>query len=623
MRLAQTSILIAALLTTAPFIAVAGSDGLSVSEINNQISATESQYHNVRQERQQFEEQLESKRSELEQARERNSALESERRSALEQMNRRYRELVDNPDLDISEVQKAYQEAVANARRNEQRVEELARDVASLRSNAERSQLREHSLQNQLATYEERLQLARVDRLLNEFNSTTQVRVSQEVTCERNETISQCEDRADLMAKQRASSRFLTGAFESLTESSTAMRNKDKVSPNVRVIGSRPVESGFTGGRQYSLNVDVELQGRMERAEVCNLLEIDARYCADNIQADNEGASDRGKKPSDEGVIHRVLVRSNVHNDQVILNGERHGSTPVELMLESGEYELAVNRRGYTSYSTTLRVGESKTYWANLQRLAYEFTPGEIIQDALGEYGDGPALVVIPSGSTRLGNLQRSSGDQQTVRTYEQAIPLAVAVTPVTVSQFRAFVERTGYVTTAEDGTGCHYLNGGDIVSDSAMSWESPGHSAADNMPVTCVSLNDAKAYANWLSRQSGASYRVPSSHEWEYAARGGTNTSYWWGNSIGAGRANCATCGTPWAGDSPSPVHTFAKNPYGLEDTVGNVWEWTQSNDSDVAAARGGAFNFAPALARVHTQLELYPTFSSNYVGFRVVRDE
>lgn len=623
MRLAQTSIMIAALLISAPLLAESEPDRLSVTEINNQISTIESQHHNVRQERQQFEEQLESKRSELSQAREQSSNLENERRATLERMNRRYRDLVDNPDLEISEVQKAYQDAVANVRRNEQRVEELSQEIASLRNNVERALLREHSLQNQLATYGERLQLARVERLLAEFNSTTTVQVEQEVTCERNETISQCEDRADLMAKQRASSYFLSAAFEKLTESSTAMSNKDKVSPNVRVIGSRPIENGFSGGHQYFLNVDVELQGRMERAEVCNLLDIDSRYCAENIQAGSEGASDRGKKLSDEGVIHRVLVRSNVFNDQVIVNGERHGSTPVELMLESGEYELIVNRRGFTSHSTNLKVNESKTYWAELQRLSYDFTPGEIIQDALGSDGEGPALVVVPSGSARLGNLQRASGAQQTVSTYEQKVPLAVSISPVTVAQFKAFVKDTGYVTTAEAGNGCHFLERGEITSDRAMSWETPGYNASEDMPVTCVSLNDAEAYTQWLSKLAGVSYRVPNAQEWEYVARAGTNSSYWWGNSIGAGRANCITCGTPWAGNSPSPVHTFAKNAYGIEDTVGNVWEWVKSENSDVAEARGGAYNFAPAFARVHTQLELFPEFSSNYVGFRVVRDE
>lgn len=623
MRLAQTSIMIAALLTSATLFAAQEREELSVAEINNQISTIESQYRSARDERHKLESELSAARERLAETREQSDVIERERRATLEQMNRRYRELVDDPTVDISEAQQAYQDAVRHEQSNAQRVADLSREVADLRVSAEQLQVREHSMQNQLATFNERLQIARVERVLSEFNARNQLRVDQEVTCERDETIAQCENRADLLAKQRASRSFLTGAFETLTESSQAAKNREAVTPDVRIVGSRPLSGGFSGGRQYQVSLEVELQGRITRPEVCSLLEIDPRYCADNIQAASEGASDSGKKPADESVLHRVLVRSNVFDDQVIINGDRYGSTPVEAMLQTGQYDVTVSRRGYTTNSTRLDVSRSQTYRVDLQRLTYDFSPGEIIQDAVGERGEGPAMIVVPSGNTRLGNLQRNSGDEQSVRNFEMAVPAAFSVTPITVAQFRVFVQDTGYVTTAEQGSGCRFLDDNGINSDSARSWESPGYEIADNFPVTCVSLQDAERYTRWLSRSTGQVYRLPSEDEWEYAARAGTNTHYWWGNSIGSGRANCVTCGTRRASEGPSPVHSFERNPFGLADTVGNVWEWTVAASSDAAVARGGAYNFAPVLARANAKLELFPAFNANYVGFRVLREE
>ncbi len=65
--------------------------------------------------------------------------------------------------------------------------------------------------------------------------------------------------------------------------------------------------------------------------------------------------------------------------------------------------------------------------------------------------------------------------------------------------------------------------------------------------PAINVSWEDAKAYVKWLSRETGKTYRLLSEAEWEYAARGGTETRYPWGNSVGSGNANCDGCGSRW----------------------------------------------------------------------------
>jgi formylglycine-generating enzyme required for sulfatase activity len=95
---------------------------------------------------------------------------------------------------------------------------------------------------------------------------------------------------------------------------------------------------------------------------------------------------------------------------------------------------------------------------------------------------------------------------------------------------------------------------------------------------VINVSWFDVMAYAKWLSQQTGQNYRLPTEAEWEYAARAGSNTKYWWGNDIGSNQANClnSECGDHF--EYTAPVGSFAANAFGLYDTVGNVWEWTCS---------------------------------------------
>ena len=82
-------------------------------------------------------------------------------------------------------------------------------------------------------------------------------------------------------------------------------------------------------------------------------------------------------------------------------------------------------------------------------------------------------------------------------------------------------------------------------------------------------------AYAEWLSAQTGAAYRLPSESEWEYAARAGTATKYSWGNEIGVNRANCDGCGSEWDNARTAPVGSFRPNAFGLYDMHGNLWEW------------------------------------------------
>jgi len=157
----------------------------------------------------------------------------------------------------------------------------------------------------------------------------------------------------------------------------------------------------------------------------------------------------------------------------------------------------------------------------------------------------------------------------------------------LTVGEFRRFVEATGYQTDAEKGDGCYVNLDNDIFWEivKEANWRNPYFSQTDNQPVTCISWNDATAYATWLSQQTGQQYRLPTEAQWEYAARAGTETKYWWGNEASHDYANYGAedcCSGVAASQDQwiytSPIGSFAPNAFGLYDTSGNLWEWTCS---------------------------------------------
>lgn len=149
--------------------------------------------------------------------------------------------------------------------------------------------------------------------------------------------------------------------------------------------------------------------------------------------------------------------------------------------------------------------------------------------------------------------------------------------------------------------------------------------------PVTGVSWNDASGYASWLSQTSGQTYRLPSEAEWEFAARGGTNTAYWWGASYpGQGVTSGAARDT-----SGLPANAF-----GVVGMLGNVREWVAdcyvnnyadaprdgravtSGDCNRPVVRGGSFKTGAAEHRAASRARFRKSTKDSGLGFRVVAD-
>jgi formylglycine-generating enzyme required for sulfatase activity len=164
--------------------------------------------------------------------------------------------------------------------------------------------------------------------------------------------------------------------------------------------------------------------------------------------------------------------------------------------------------------------------------------------------------------------------------------------------------------------------------------------------PVINVSWNDAKSYADWLSRKTGQHYRLLSEAEFEYAARAGTTTLFWWGDSISPAQANYdgnySYAGGPKGPyrHKTIPVKSFEPNPWGLYQMLGNVATWTEdcwvdnyknapldgsartTGNCKYRVTRGGSWYDYPATLRAAVRIIAEPRLRLNTVGFRLARD-
>ena len=264
------------------------------------------------------------------------------------------------------------------------------------------------------------------------------------------------------------------------------------------------------------------------------------------------------------------------------------------VLLTPGNYRVRVVLPGYTTWEGSVNHDAGPTEHA-LRLLAgiAEFA------DPLASGGTGPTMVAIASGRFRMGCITRVDcrSNELPVHDVRFTKPVALSKFEVTCGEFARFARATGRENA--EVTAC-----------------STGTSA----PVVNVSWLDATAYAEWLSMETGRPYRLPSEAEWEYAARGGTETRYSWGSAVGVEQANCNGCRNRANRDHRATVAvgSFRPNPWGLHDMLGNAWEWVlDCRHDDYAGAagdgsartatnceervlRGGSWRVNPSLVRV-----------------------
>jgi len=237
-----------------------------------------------------------------------------------------------------------------------------------------------------------------------------------------------------------------------------------------------------------------------------------------------------------------------------------------------------------------------------------------------------PEMVVVPAGSFTMGSPASEEGHQDN----EEPQHLVTIAKPFAVGRF---------TVTFDEWDACVAGGGCNGYRPSDAGW------GRGRMPVINVSWDDAKAYVAWLSRTTGKSYRLLSESEWEYVARAGTTTPFWWGSSISTNQANYIGWFT-YNGGSPGddrqrtvPVDSFAANPFGLYNAHGNVWQWVEdcyadnyrnaSTDGSATTAgecktrvlRGGSWSIGPWFLRAAIRGTITPVGRYGDIGLRLAR--
>lgn len=248
-----------------------------------------------------------------------------------------------------------------------------------------------------------------------------------------------------------------------------------------------------------------------------------------------------------------------------------------------------------------------------------------VFQDAFadGQHA-GPVMVMLPGGETVIGDKPHRV----------LLSPFAIARDDVTNADFLVFLSERG----DKDAQGIEFLV---PREDAAVEIRRLGERfqvlpGKERLPVTGVSWTAALAYAQWLSERTGKAYFLPTEAQWEYAARAGSQSIWPWGDDFDAGKALCAS---PEPQQQPAAVGSFPPNAFGLNDMIGNVWQWTADCfPADLAALgrqdpahfnavcltpsiRGGAASNPLEQCRPGFRVNYWWRGSPNHLGFRVVR--
>jgi formylglycine-generating enzyme required for sulfatase activity/CRP-like cAMP-binding protein len=241
---------------------------------------------------------------------------------------------------------------------------------------------------------------------------------------------------------------------------------------------------------------------------------------------------------------------------------------------------------------------------------------GRSFNDGLKVGGQGPVMVELPADSFEMGSVGNSLNFDEGPRHQVNVPAFSISKHEVTFTEYDKFARATGRRLPYDE------------------SWGRGDH------PVINVSWSDARAYARWLSTQSGKTYRLPSEAEWEYAARAGSVSNFWWHDSSDNLHANCFNCGSEWDRVRTTTVGSFEANAFGLHDVTGNVQEWTEdcyhgsyhdapgdgsawvSVGCTMRVVRGGAYTSPLDSLRSARRSQYDQDTRLDNLGFRVVRE-
>ncbi len=352
----------------------------------------------------------------------------------------------------------------------------------------------------------------------------------------------------------------------------------------------------------------------------------------------------------------RIVEQRQATSDALLASGNRDVDA---LRLDEADGVLAHARR-----VAAQRAGpDSLAERIFLARHYGPFKPRQTFAEPLLRFGVAPEMVVVARGSFMMGSLEDQPGHQDNESpahwvNFERGF--AIARNEITVGDFRRFVDASHYRTwaTRQGHSTVYDEKGGTFAEHQGVDWrrDHVGRLAAPTLPVVHIALQDAMAYARWLSSQTQQRYRLPTEAEFEYVLRAGRTSAYPWGSTaplriVGnlPGEGDLSRSGRRWGNPipgyrdafwGPSPVRNFPMEGFGTFDMIGNVSEWTldcwhdsyQRSPLDGSAwvnpgcpqrvVRGASWGSSLDQARSASRLPVDADTSTARLGFRVVRE-
>lgn len=237
-------------------------------------------------------------------------------------------------------------------------------------------------------------------------------------------------------------------------------------------------------------------------------------------------------------------------------------------------------------------------------------------QDSLKSGSLGPIMVALPAGSFLMGSASTSRFAEERPRHKVDISKFAVSQYEITFVEYNAFIKATGR--------------------------KAPRNNIADDTkhPVINVTWDDANNYAKWLAKQTGKKYRLLSESEWEYMAKSGSTTPFWWGFEQGKENAHCFGCASVYDPRRPTKIGSFKPNKFSVYDTAGNVAEWVkdcwhknyrdaptsnevwEGGDCKFRIIRGGGYSSPAQSIRSTKRDKLTSNRPYEHVGIRVARE-
>jgi len=310
------------------------------------------------------------------------SDLEQRKEKALEAMDAQYKRIVADPSLELSAAQAGYRDALGALQRQRQAIAAKQQQIAQAEQQVEQARRDAGEADQAVDTLRQGLDVARAERLHRELNVEGEIKLSNTITCKRDETIAACMERGKAAALEQARQRFSDQLYAAATEANVVAQHRGEAGALPALIDSQVTDSGFRGQGDYRVELQARLRNETSPADACRLLGLKPARCrargtAAPTRADTAAAPANAPADSAEAQAaaiagsgeHLLTVRSNVYYDEVFIDGVSYGSTKLDVLLPAGEYDVEVRKPGHVSFKQRVKLDQPQTVRADLPEL--------------------------------------------------------------------------------------------------------------------------------------------------------------------------------------------------------------------------------------------------------------